>query len=66
MRNGHWRKSPVPSAAFPEPVSWFSDNSDFPGLAIGLRGAGLSEPEISGILGENWITFWEKGFVGVC
>jgi len=66
MRNGHWRKSPVPSAAFPEPVGWFSDNSDFPGLAIGLRGAGLSEPEISGILGENWITFWEKGFVGVC
>ncbi|MEO0358941.1 MAG: membrane dipeptidase [Pseudomonadota bacterium] len=57
MRNGHWRKTPVPAAVFPTQPSWFSDNRDFPGLAPLLHDAGLSQVETDGVLGQNWITF---------
>ena len=63
MRNGYWRKMPEPSARFPEPTTWFKDNSDFPGLAEGLRRSSMSDSEVTGVMGENWMTFWKTALV---
>ncbi len=62
MRNGHWRKSPDLTATFPTPPSWFTDNRDFPGLAQGLRDAGLTDGAVAGVLGQNWFDFLQKAF----
>jgi microsomal dipeptidase-like Zn-dependent dipeptidase len=63
MRNGHWRKHPAPPIAFPDCPSWFGDNRDFPGLAPGLEAAGMTGAEVAGLLGGNWMRFWQEAFV---
>ena len=63
MRNGHWRKHPAPPVAFPDCPSWFGDNRDFPGLAPGLEAAGMTGAEVAGLLGGNWMRFWQEAFV---
>ncbi len=60
MRNGHWRKTPVPAAVFPQQPDWFTDNRDFPGLASGLSHAGLTGQQVDGIMGNNWERFLES------
>ena len=62
MRNGHWRKTPAPPVAFPACPVWFRDNRDFPGLSDGLFVAGLPVEHVAGILGGNWMAFWDKAF----
>ena len=62
MRNGHWRKVPGPAAQFPDCPTWFENNTHFPGLGQGLSGAGLSTEAVQGILGQNWLNFFEAGF----
>jgi membrane dipeptidase len=62
MRNGHWRKTPVLPVAFPACPVWFRDNCDFPGLSDGLFAAGLPAEHVAGILGSNWMAFWDKAF----
>jgi microsomal dipeptidase-like Zn-dependent dipeptidase len=63
MRNGHWRKHPASPVAFPACPNWFGDNRDFPGLALGLLAAGISQTEVAGLLGDNWMNFWQEAFV---
>ncbi len=69
MRVGRWTKNvdygegSKSNAGFPPQPEWFTDNRDFPNLAGGLRDAGFSEPEIAKVLGENWLRFFEDGFV---
>jgi len=63
MRNGHWRKKPEPSVKFPKPPIWFQDNSDFPGLAKGLRRSTISDVDVGRLVGENWMEFLEKALV---
>lgn len=63
MRNGHWRKHPAPPIAFPDCPSWFGYNRDFPGLAPGLEAAGMTGAEVAGLLGGNWMRFWQEAFV---
>jgi membrane dipeptidase len=43
--------------------SWFGDNRDFPGLAPGLLAAGMTEVDVAGLLGGNWMKFWQEAFV---
>lgn len=47
---------------FPEQPRWFRSNLDMPGLADGLRKTGFSEDEVSGIMGVNWLRFFEVSF----
>lgn len=61
MRTGRWTKQ-LTGATFPEQPSWFRNNLDFPGIAAGLRHAGFQDREIAGIMGENWLRFFERSF----
>jgi len=48
---------------FPDQPAWFRSNLDLPGIAAGLRAAGFSRDEVSGIMGMNWLRFFERSFV---
>ena len=50
------------SAGFPPQPPWFRDNRDFGVIARGLRAAGFSEAETHGILGGNWLRFFDYSF----
>ncbi|MFT6104388.1 MAG: microsomal dipeptidase-like Zn-dependent dipeptidase [Paracoccaceae bacterium] len=68
MRVGRWSKvvdygeGSATSPGFPPMPVWFNDNRDFPGLTDGLRATGLSDAEVSGIMGDNWLRFYDEGF----
>ena len=68
MRNGSWSRSTdfgegsSDNAGFPRQPNWFSTIRDFPNIATGLQKAGFSQPEIAGIMGENWLRFYDKNF----
>ena len=67
MRDGRWRKvSPLADesakAKFPEPTSWFASNKDFPGIAQGLHDVGFSKDDVDGIMGGNWLRFFDQTF----
>ena len=47
-------------AGFPPMPAWFKDNRDFGKIAAGLRATGLSETEVDGIMGENWLRVYER------
>ncbi len=69
MRNGRWSKETdygegsKSNAGFPTQPEWFRDNRDFGNIAKGLRDVGFSEEEAAGIMGENWLRFFESNFV---
>ncbi|MFO6465289.1 membrane dipeptidase [Jannaschia sp. KMU-145] len=68
MRTGRWTKAvdygegSADAPGFPPQPDWFRDNRDFPGLAEGLRAAGFDAGEVDGIMGDNWLRFYEAGF----
>ncbi|MGA8259749.1 MAG: membrane dipeptidase [Arenicellales bacterium] len=68
MRNGRWSRErdygegSAEQAGFPEPTAWFRDNRDFPRLRQGLRDAGFDAAETAGIMGGNWLDFFERSF----
>ena len=62
MRNGTWNREPGPPAHFPAMPSWFADNRDFGNIRRGLRAAGLSAGAVDGIMGDNWLHFYDDGF----
>jgi membrane dipeptidase len=64
MRTGRWRKPDAdePPARFPPMPDWFRDNRDWDNLRDGLRAAGFSGAETDGILGGNWLRFYEESF----
>ena len=41
---------------------WFVDNRDFAQIGDGLSRVGLSAAEVGGVMGENWLRFYEGGF----
>ena len=43
-----------------EPLSWFADNRDFPGIVSALRDKGFSEEELGLIMGGNWVDLLER------
>lgn len=69
MRNGRWTKEldfgegSAAAAGFPAQPAWFRDNRDFMTIADGLSAAGFSEAEVAGIMGGNWLAFYETAFV---
>ena len=68
MRVGRWTKGmdygegSAEAPGFPAPVTWHRDNRDLAGFAEGLRKAGLSQPEIDGVMGGNWARFYAESF----
>jgi membrane dipeptidase len=68
MRVGRWTKDidygegSASNAGFPPMPDWFQDNRHFVALADGLRLQGFSETEIAGIMGENWLNFFDLSF----
>ncbi|KUF12196.1 membrane dipeptidase [Pseudoponticoccus marisrubri] len=62
MRAGRWTRAQDDSARFPPQPEWFRDNRDWDTLRDGLRGVGFSRGEADGILGANWLRFYETSF----
>lgn len=68
MRNGRWSKETdfgegsAAAPGFPVQPDWFIDNRDFGNLRTGLLGVGFSESEVDGILGGNWLSFYDASF----
>ncbi|TMV05635.1 membrane dipeptidase [Ruegeria sediminis] len=68
MRVGRWTKridygeGSAAAPGFPPMPSWFRDNRDFSRIAEGLRATGMSESEVAGLMGGNWLRFFEESF----
>lgn len=68
MRNGRWSKKTdygegsASAPGFPEQPNWFKDNRDFPTVKTGLENAGFNKQEVAGIMGENWLRFYDSSF----
>ncbi|MFO7853845.1 MAG: membrane dipeptidase [Paracoccaceae bacterium] len=68
MRVGRWTKGvdygegSAERPGFPPMPDWFRDNRDWPRIEAGLRAAGFSQAEVAGVMGENWLAFWDAGF----
>ena len=68
MRVGRWTKDidygegSASHTGFPPMPNWFQDNRHFVALADGLRQQGFSEAEIAGIMGDNWLHFFDISF----
>ena len=68
MRVGRWSKEidygegSANAPGFPPMPSWFNDNRDFGNIADGLRTLGMSNAEITRIMGGNWYQFYADNF----
>ena len=68
MRVGRWTKGvdygegSKARAGFPPQPPWFRDNRDFGTIAGGLRAIGFSDDETAGIMGRNWLDFYQRSF----
>ena len=66
MRVGRWTKEidygegTKNDAGFPPMPSWFRDNRDFSNIEAGLLDMGLGASEVAGIMGENWLRFYDR------
>ncbi len=69
MRVGRWSKQidygegSATDAGFPPMPDWFQDNRHFDNIEAGLSETGFSASEVAGIMGENWLRFYDKNFV---
>ncbi|MDG1472691.1 MAG: membrane dipeptidase [Ascidiaceihabitans sp.] len=68
MRVGRWSKvidygeGSASNAGFPPMPNWFEDNRHFGNIAKGLGATGMSRSEIDGIMGDNWLRFYDTSF----
>jgi microsomal dipeptidase-like Zn-dependent dipeptidase len=68
MRVGRWSKEidygegSAADAGFPPMPPWFRDNRDFGNIERGLRATGLSDAEVAGVMGGNWLRFFDASF----
>lgn len=68
MRTGRWSKSvdfgegSANDAGFPDMPDWFEDSRHFSNIEKGLHNTGLSQTDINGIMGENWLRFFDESF----
>lgn len=69
MSMGRWTFEPdygAHTAEYPgwAPMpDWFEDSSDFPTLAAGLLDLGMTQKEVDGIMGENWMRLFKQTLV---
>lgn len=68
MRVGRWSKKidygegSAAAPGFPEMPDWFRDNRDFENIRAGLEAAGFAAKEVDGLMGGNWLRFYEDSF----
>jgi membrane dipeptidase len=68
MRNGRWSKTidygegHAGDAGFPPQPDWFVDNRDFDNISNGLLKQGFDRDEVAGIMGGNWLDFYDHSF----
>lgn len=68
MRVGRWSKQidygegSADNAGFPPMPDWFKDNRDFGNIRAGLTNAGFDASEVDGIMGNNWLRFYDANF----
>lgn len=68
MRVGRWSKEidygegSASNAGFPKMPVWFEDNRHFGNIAAGLKDIGMSDQEVAGVMGENWLQFYDDNF----
>ncbi|MEM1046854.1 MAG: membrane dipeptidase [Pseudomonadota bacterium] len=68
MRVGRWTRQAdygegsAENPGFPPMPSWFIDNRDFANIETGLRAVGFDTDTIGAIMGENWLTFFDRSF----
>lgn len=68
MRVGRWSKvidygeGSAAQAGFPAMPTWFNGNRDFGNIRAGLLKAGLDAGAVDGIMGGNWLRFYDESF----
>ncbi len=68
MRVGRWSKTidygegSADNAGFPPMPDWFRDNRDFGNIRQGLKKTGFSSEEVDGLMGGNWLRFYDAEF----
>ena len=68
MRSGRWTTSvdhgegSAERPAWPDQPSWFSCTKDLYVVAQGLSDEGFNDDDIAKVMGENWLSFFEKSF----
>ena len=68
MRSGRWTTSvdhgegSAEKPSWPEQPSWFAGSKDLHTIAKGLANQGFSDDDIAKVMGENWLSFFEKSF----
>ncbi|MEM6563508.1 MAG: membrane dipeptidase [Pseudomonadota bacterium] len=68
MRVGRWSRAvdygegSAAQPGFPAMPRWFQDNRHFGAIRQGLLQSDLTEAEVDGIMGGNWLRFYEQAF----
>jgi microsomal dipeptidase-like Zn-dependent dipeptidase len=68
MRVGRWSKEidygegSASAPGFPPQPAWFKDNRDFGNIRAGLMQIGFNTSEVDGLMGDNWLRFYEENF----
>ena len=68
MRTGRWTKEvdygegSAAAPGFPPQPHWFRDNRDFGHIEAGLRAIGFDNAEVAGLMGDNWLAFYDANF----
>ena len=68
MRVGRWTKTidygegSADAPGFPAMPDWFHDNRDLAAIRDGLRAAGIDEATTDGVMGNNWLAFFDRSF----
>ena len=71
MRVGRWTKKidfgegSADAPGFPPQPNWFKDNTDLAAISMALGKVGFDKSEIAGIMGGNWLTFFDSSFGGL-
>ena len=70
MRSGRWTtgvdhgEGSAEKLSWPKQPSWFTGSKDLHTIARGLSNQGFSDDDIAKVMGENWLSFFEKSFPG--
>ncbi len=68
MRNGRWSKEmdfgegSATAAGFPDMPEWFQNSGHFGNIENGLYATGLDDAQVAGIMGGNWLRFYDENF----
>jgi membrane dipeptidase len=69
MRSGRWTtgvdhgEGTAEKPSWPRQPQWFTGPKDMQGVAQGLKETGFSESDVAQIMGQNWLSFFEKSFI---